>query len=67
MGYRTSIIAEKGYLVLEAVLLQLTDGDLKRNPCRDGRSEEKRISNSRWNIRVPEVRSNVRKDTLPES
>ena len=28
MGYRTSIIAEKGYLVLEAVL-QLTDGDLK--------------------------------------
>ena len=40
MGYRTSIIAEKGYLVLEAVL-QLTDGDLKRNPCRDGRSEEK--------------------------
>ena len=40
----------------------------KRNPCRDGRSEENSgFPNSRWNIRVPEVRSNVRKDTLPES
>ncbi len=66
MGYRTSIIAEKGYLVLEAVL-QLTDGD--RNEIRAMMEDlkKKRISNSRWNIRVPEVRSNVRKDTLPES
>ena len=43
MGYRTSIIAEKGYLVLEAVL-QLTDGDLKEIRAVMEDLKKKRIS-----------------------
>ena len=43
MGYRTSIIAEKGYLVLEAVL-QLTDGDLKEIRAVMEALKKKRIS-----------------------
>ena len=66
MGYRTSIIAEKGYLVLEAVL-QLTDGDLKEIRAVMEDLKKKRISKQPLEYPSAEVRSNVRKDTLPES
>ena len=58
MGYRTSIIAEKGYLVLEAVL-QLTDGD--RNEIRAMMEDLKKKRISKQPLEYPSAGSTFKR------
>ena len=66
LSYRHSIIPEKGYLVISAVLkLQPGNADEIQSIMDD--LKEKRVSKQPLNIQVPEVRSNVRRVILPEN
>ena len=65
LGYRTSIIAKKGYIVLEAVM-RLQKGEKEEIKARMDELKEKRgFQSSRWNIPAPEAPSRGRRDILP--
>ena len=67
LGYRHSIVKEKNYIVLEAVI-ELKKGSADSIKAVMDDLREKRVStNSRWTDRAQEALSNVRRDILQEN
>ena len=66
LGYRTSVIAKKDYIVLSAVI-RLENGRKEEIKAVMDDLKEKELQSSRWNIRVQEVHSNARRDISRES
>ena len=61
LGYRTSVIAKKDYIVLSAVI-RLENGRKEEiKAVMDDLKEKKNYKAASWNIRVQEVHSNARR------
>ena len=66
MGYRTSIVKEKGYIVASAVL-KLRRGDRKAIQEKMDDYKERRVSKDLWICQARAAPLKDRKDILPES
>lgn len=66
LGYRHSIVKEKNYIVLEAVI-ELKKGSADSIKAVMDDLKEKESANSRWTDRAQEALSNVRRDILQEN
>lgn len=66
LGYRTSIISKKNYIVVEAVI-NLRQGKESEIKALMDDLKEKELQSSLWSIQVPEVHLKDRKDILREN